>query len=124
MEQWLGLLRGGDGLPNLSLAELGLRIQEPQVRFRADGRIVISGYAEALGQRQALRLVLAPRASSGELVLDFVEGKLGPVPIPELIIDQIGLVLAKVILAGQEYVEVSQIEVGSGTLTISGAYRQ
>ena len=124
LEQWLGLLRGGDGLPNLSLAELGLRIQEPQVRFRADGRIVISGYAEALGQRQALRLVLAPRASSGELVLDFVEGKLGPVPIPELIIDQIGLVLAKVILAGQEFVEVSQIEVGSGTLTISGAYRQ
>jgi hypothetical protein len=103
---------------------LGLSIQEPQVRFRADGQIIVAGYAQALGQRQPLRLVLAPRASQGELVLDFVEGKLGPVSVPELLIDQIGLGLSKLILAGQDYVEVSQIQVGNGTLTVSGAYRQ
>jgi hypothetical protein len=58
------------------------------------------------------------------LVLDFVEGELGPVPIPEFLIDQIGSGLAKLILAGQAYVEVTQIQVGDGTLTLSGRYLQ
>lgn len=124
LEDWIGLLRGGEGVPNLSLSELGLSIQEPQVRFRGNGQMFISGYAQALGQRQGLRLVLAPRAAGGELVLDFVEGTLGPIPVPELIIDQIGLVLAKLILAGQDFVEISQIRVEEGRLTVSGAYRQ
>ena len=121
---WLQFLRGGEGLPNLSLSELGLSLQEPQVHFRGDGQIVIRGYAQALGQKQPLRLVLAPRASEGELVLDFVEGKLGPVSVPEGIIDQIGLGLSRLILAGQDYVRVSQIRVSDGALTVSGAYRR
>jgi hypothetical protein len=121
---WAGLLQGdGQGLgldlPDLNLLSL---IKEPQVYFKSNGQIVIRGYAQALGQRQPLRLVLAPHASDGELALDFVEGKLGPVPVPELIIDQIGSGLARLILAGRDYVQVSLIVVDNGSLTIRGGY--
>lgn len=126
LEEWLDLVSRDDGSPNLGLSDLSLRvgIQDPQVYFKGNGQIVVRGYAEALGQRQPLRLVLAPRAAKGELVLDFVEGALGPVAVPEVLIDQAGAGLAKLILAGGEYVEISQIRVGDGTLTLSGGYRR
>jgi len=124
LDKWQALLNQHEGLSNLSLSDLSLRvlIREPEVYFKADGRLIIRGYAEALGQRQPLRLVFAPKASEGELVLDFVEGNLGPVEVPELLIDQIGKGLARAILAGQEYIEVSQIRVSDGSLSIAGRY--
>jgi hypothetical protein len=127
LDQLLALTRGREGVLDLvGLSDLSLRlgIREPMVYFKTDGRIIVRGYAELLGQRQPLRLVLAPRASEGELVLDFVEGTLGPVSVPEGLIDQIGSGLAKLILAGDEFVEISRIQVGDGTLTLSGGYRR
>jgi hypothetical protein len=126
LQEWTELLRGREGLPNLGLLDLSLRVQirEPQVHFQSNGHIIIRGYVEVLGQRQPLRLVLAPRASQGELVLDFVEGKLGPVSVPEELIDQVGTGLAKLIMAGDEYIEITQIRVDDGSLTISGGYRK
>ena len=126
LEAWQQLLRRREGLPNIRLPDISLRIvvQEPQVYFKGNGHLVIRGYGEALGQRQPLRLVLAPRASEGEMVLDFVEGNLGPVDVPEVLVDQVGKGLVKVILAGQNFVEVTQIRVGAGTLTVDGRYRQ
>jgi hypothetical protein len=126
LQGWLSFLQAQEGASRFGLSDLSLRvgIQEPQVYFKGNGHIIIRGYAELLGQRQPLRLVLAPQASQGELVLDFVEGKLGPLAVPEAIIDQIGTGLAKLILAGDELVKVSQIRVNDGTLTLSGGYRQ
>ena len=71
-----------------------------------------------------MRLVIAPSASNGELVLDFVDGQIGRVRMPEFIFDLIGKGLAEVLLAGQAYAEITQIQVGSGTLTISGRYNR
>lgn len=127
LDQLLALTQGREGvLDMVGLSDLSLRlgIREPQVYFKGDGRIIVRGYAELLGQRQPLRLVLAPRASDGELVFDFVEGTLGPVSVPEGLIDQIGLGLAKLILAGDAFVEITQIRVSDGTLTLSGGYRR
>jgi hypothetical protein len=126
LQEWLDLLQGSEELRNLRLSDLSLwlGIREPQVYFKGDGRLVVRGYLSVLGQREPLRLVMAPRASEGELVLDFVEGTLGPLPVPELLIDQIGIGLSRLIVAGREYVEITQIRVGDGTLTLSGAYRQ
>jgi hypothetical protein len=121
LPQWLELLQGREGLSDLSL-RLGIR--EPQVYFTGSGQIIIRGYAEVLGQRQPLRLVLAPRASDGEVVMDFVEGKLGPVTVPEALIDQLGLGLAKLLVAGDQFVRVSEIRVSNGALTVRGGYVQ
>lgn len=125
LQEWTALLGQREGLPNIRLSDLALRvvIREPQVYFKANGHVIVRGYAEALGQRQPLRLVFAPHASGGELELDFVEGNLGPVTVPEVLIDQVGKGLARAVLAGQDYVEIAKIEVGNGTLSVSGRYR-
>jgi hypothetical protein len=68
--------------------------------------------------------VVAPKVEGGELVFDFVEGSLGPVALPEALFDLIGRGLASAILVGQQVAEITQIEVGEGTLTISGWYRR
>ncbi|MDQ4076831.1 MAG: hypothetical protein M3220_11380 [Chloroflexota bacterium] len=109
-------------LPDLQLPDLSLRmtIKEPQVRFQDNGHITVRGYGELRGRRQPIRIVTAPHASQGELVLDFVEGNLGPVPIPGTVFDLIGSGIARAILAGQEYGEITEISVGDGVMTISG----
>ena len=129
LEIWRRLLEehGGlpDVLPDVQVPDLSLRlgIEEPQVYFKANGHIVIRGYGELRDRRQLVRVVVAPRAAEGELVLDFVEGTLGPVPVPEALFDRIGDALAEAILTGQSYLQVAEItavSVGDGTLTVSG----
>jgi len=118
---WLDVIRSSDGRLDLNPR---VTIREPVVYFKGNGQIIIRGYAEALGQRQPLRLVLAPRASEGEMVLDFVEGNLGPVDIPEALIDSIGKGLVKLILLGDEFVEVNEISVTDGSMTVRSDYRK
>jgi hypothetical protein len=124
LEQWQELARRREGLPSIRLPDLSLRlgIQEPEVRFSADGQIIVRGYGQLRNIRQPLRVVVAPRAEDGELVLDFVEGNLGPVPLPEPLFDLIGEGLTRVILLGQEWAEITQIDVSAGVLTVSGRY--
>jgi hypothetical protein len=126
LPEWVGSLETARGSLGLELPDDRLRvaIQEPEVRFERNGQIIVRGYAEVLVLRQPLRLVMAPRASAGELVLDFVEGSLGPLSVPKDLIDLVGQGLARLILTGSDYVEVSRIEVADGSLTLSGRYLQ
>jgi hypothetical protein len=124
LPDWARQLQSGENglgldLPNLSFR---LAIKEPEVHFKGDGQLIVRGYAQVLGRRQPLRLVLAPHAAQGELVLDFVEGKLGPLSLPEGVIDLLGKGLARLILVGEDYVEISRIQVSNGSLTLSGRY--
>lgn len=124
LSEWAGVLDRAQGTLGLELpdADLRVRIQEAEVRFERNGQMIVRGYGEALGLRLPLRLVMAPRASAGELVLDFVEGTLGPLSVPEGLVDLVGKGLSRLILAGNDYVEVSKIEVADGALTLSGRY--
>jgi hypothetical protein len=124
LPEWAGSLETARGALGLELPDDRLRvaIQEPEVRFEPNGQIIVRGYAQLLLLRQPLRLVMAPRASAGQLVLDFVEGTLGPLSVPEGLVDLVGQCLARLILTGSEYVEVSRIEVADGSLTLSGRY--
>ena len=124
IEKWQQLARRRKGLPKIRLPDLSLRlgIQEPEARFQANGQIIVRGYAQVREIRQPVRVVVAPRASDGELVLDFIEGDLGPVPMPEGLFDLIGKGLAQVILIGQDYAEITTIEVAEGILTVGGRY--
>jgi hypothetical protein len=104
-------------LPDLSLR---LTLEEPQICMKEDQGLVIRGYASVRDWRQPVRIITAPRAAEGELVLDFVEGNLGQIPMPEMLFDLLGKGISGAILAGQEYVEVTEISVGDGTLTLAG----
>lgn len=97
---------------------IGLR--DPQVRFLADGRIVVSGWVYAWRWRQPALIVVAPRAERGEMELDFVEGRLGRLPAPEWLFDQTGRLLSSVILMGRDYAEITALRVEQGRLTLRG----
>lgn len=112
----------GPGLLGGFADSLRLKILDPQVRFTAEGQIDMRATGRVGERERSVHLVLAPRASQGELELDFVEGNLGGLPIPELIFDPIGNLLARLILAGQDYIQVNEITVVHGSLTLSGEW--
>ena len=120
LQEWLELLQGQEDTPMFGLTDLAsqLGVRELEVYFKAEGHIIIRGYVEAVGQRQPMRLVLAPQASDGQLVLDFVEGQVGPAPVPEVLMDQIGVGVANLLLAADEYVEVTEVSVTDGGFAI------
>jgi hypothetical protein len=120
------LLGEGGRMPVLGEDGLRLRltIQEPQVYFLSSGSMLVRGEARFLVLSLPVRVVTAPRASQGELVLDFVEGQLGPVPMPEILFDYIGKGLARALLAGREVAEITEIRVTDGVLTISGRWNR
>jgi hypothetical protein len=125
LRRWRDLSGRLDGLGDLRFPDLSLRValQEPEVHFKDNGQIIVRGYGQVRNVRQPLRLVVAPRARQGELALDFVEGNLGPVPLPEGLFDVIGQGLARVILAGQRWASIDEITVTETTLTLRGSYR-
>lgn len=97
-----------------------IRTGDVQVRFEEGGEVVVAGYVQAWRFRQPGIFVVAPRAAAGELDFDFVSGRVGRLPLPELVFDWVGKALATVILLGDGYAEVSEITVEDGTLTFEG----
>jgi hypothetical protein len=124
--QWRELLGQRERLPQRGGRRLRLRltVEEPAVHFRGDGEMIVRGKARFLILQLPMRVVAAPRASEGELVLDFVEGQVGAMPMPELLFDVVGRGLSSAILMGQDYAEITEISVSSGTLTVRGEYRR
>lgn len=97
-----------------------LRTGDVQVRFEPTGEVVVAGYVQAWRFRQPGLFVVAPSARDGELAFDFVSGRLGRMPLPELAFDWMGGVAAQAILMGREHAEISEITVGDGMLTFEG----
>jgi hypothetical protein len=95
-----------------------IRTGDIQVRFEASGEVVVAGYVQAWRFRQPGMFVVAPSAQDGALELDFVSGRLGRLPMPELAFDWIGGAVARAILLGQGIAQVSEISVGDGTITL------
>jgi hypothetical protein len=110
----------GEGL----LRRLRPGLREPAVYFRANGQIIARGHLAFLRWRVPIRVVLAPKTSDGELVFDFVEGQVDRFKMPEIVFDLIGKGVAEALMLGQEYAEITQIQVSGGTFTLSGRYNQ
>jgi len=97
-----------------------LHTGDVQVRFEGSGEVVVAGYVQAWRFKLPGLFVVAPRASDGELDLDFVSGRLGRLPLPEFAFDAFGKLVASAILLGRDRAQVSEITVGDGTLTFEG----
>lgn len=126
LERYRDFLGEGGRIPALGDDGLRLRltIQAPQVYFLGDGRMIVRGKARFLVVSLPIRVVAAPRASQGELVLDFVEGQVGPVPMPEILFDYFGNGLARALLAGREVAEITEIRVTEGVLSVTGRWNR
>lgn len=104
------------------LAKLDPRIRtgDVQVRFEGNGEVVVAGFVQAWSFRQPAMFVVAPRASSGALELRFVKGRLGRLPAPAFVFDALGQLIARAVLLGRDYAEVSELSVTDGSLTFAG----
>jgi len=124
LEKWVELAQEREGLPPMRLPSAALRLtfRDAQVRFTGRGEIALLGYLRLLQWQQPVHLMVAPRATRGELVLDFVSGRVGPVRLPEFVFDPLGRELARVVLAGQAFAEITEISVQEGRLTVAGRY--
>jgi len=98
------------------------RIEEPVVYFRGTGQLIVRGEVSWLFLRLPVRAVAAPRAEDGELELDFVEGQVGAVGMPELVFDLLGRGVSEAVLLGQAHARITEISVGAGMLIVRGRY--
>ena len=114
------LLSRRDALPDISDRDLRLRatIKDPEVRFLGDGTVIVRGTGNLWFLNVPARVVVAPRIEDGRLVFDFVEGQLGRLGLPEAVVDRAGEALVSLILAGQEYAEITDISVRQGALRL------
>lgn len=118
-----GATSEGEGGLASWIPDLRLQLEEPQVYFRGDGRMIVRGIGHLWRWSQPVRIVVAPRASQGELELDFVEGQLGWLTLPEFLFDPLGNLLSRAILAGQDYAAITELTVSEGSLTFAGELR-
>jgi hypothetical protein len=109
-------------LPYRLMEKLDPRVRtgDVQVRFQESGQVVVAGYVQAWRFRQPMMFVVAPSARSGELELDFVEGRLGRLPAPAFVFDLVGELIARAVLLGREYAEVTELTVAPGELRFLG----
>jgi len=120
--QGLGLPDSSGQGGGLSLSNLGLKVEEPQVRFTGDGRMILEGFGRVGSWRQPVRVVMAPRATEGELDLHFVEGRIGSLPLPAFVFNPIGKALSSLILAGSDTLDIREISINQGSMTLAGAW--
>lgn len=98
-------------------------LRDPQVYLKGDGTLILRGAILFQERRQPIRVVARPEALDGLLRVDITEGRIGPVPVPGPILDQLESQLAQAILAGQEYARLDSITVAEGSVTLVGERR-
>lgn len=95
-------------------------LRDPQVYFKGDGTIILRGSIRFQERQQPIRVVARPEAVDGSLRVDITEGRIGPVPVPGPLLDQLESQLAQAILAGQEYGRLDSITIAEGSVTLVG----
>jgi len=122
LPELLAVLRAEGNLPDVQLPDLEYwsRIYDPRVRFEADGEMVLTGNVDLLGFRQPVRIVAVPRREGGSVFLAFVEGRIGPLPVPSWLADQLVSNVDALLLLGQDYAAISNVTVTEGELSVTG----
>lgn len=98
-------------------------LQNPQVYFKADGTLIMRANITFEGNSQLIRVVAKPTVVNGMLQVDITEGKIGPVPVPGPLLDQVETALAEGLTAGQDYTNLTSVSVAEGTITIEGTFQ-
>jgi hypothetical protein len=122
LPELLAELRAEGDLPDVQLPDLEVlsRVADPRVRFGANGQLILTGSVDLLGFRQPARLVVVPRPAGDKVLLTFVEGRIGPLPVPTWLVDRLVGSVDALLLLGQDYAAVSSVAVTEGELTVSG----
>ena len=103
-----------------ALLDPRLAVEEAQVRFSDSGNVVLAGSIRAWRWRQPALAVVMPTVEEGRLRLDFARVQLGRILAPTWLFDRLARVVPPERILGARYTELTQLEVGDGTLTLEG----
>ena len=97
-----------------------LRFRDGQIRFLRDGRIVVSGYAQAWSRRLSVYMDAVPTLEAGRLRLEFRETRLGRLPVPSWVLGGPANMVTSLLGLGKDYARLDALDVGDGRLSLSG----
>ncbi len=122
VEGWKELIESEDGLGTIFTRGLDLRItiRDPEVRFTADGEIVVRGTGRLAFLSIPARIVVVPNIVNDQLTFEVVEGQLGRLPLPGGIANLVADAIERALLAGHSVASVDEIEVNQGSLSFTG----
>lgn len=97
-----------------------LRFRQAEVRFRSDGHVLVSGWAQAWSRRVRVHVDAVPTVDEGRLRWVFRETRLGRVPVPAWVLGGPSDLLTTVMGLGKDHVRLEGLQVRDGKLTLSG----
>jgi len=98
-------------------------ITDPQVRF-TKGKIYIAGKLTNVSPMQVKALVVAvPRIIGGQLVIEIESAHLGPLPIPDTLLDTLSETIDKALEEAQLSLKITQVEIFESEIVIVGEKR-
>jgi len=98
-------------------------ITDPQVRL-TKGKIYIAGKLTNIGPVQVKAMIVAaPRIMDDQLVIDVENVYLGPIPIPNTLLDSLSQTIDQALEEAQVKLKITQVEVFESEIVIVGEKR-
>jgi hypothetical protein len=122
VDNWKDLVESQGGIGSVLTRGLDLRvaIQEPEVRFTAEGEVIIRGYGKVAFITVPARLVVKPQIVDGQVEFDLVEGQFGRLPLPGAMSNLAESAIERALLGGYDIASVERIIVSDGTFAFTG----
>lgn len=98
-------------------------ITDPQIRF-TKGKIYVVGKLTNIGPVQVRAMIVAaPRIMDDQLVIDIENVYLGPIPIPNALLNSLSQTIDKALEEAQVNLKITQVEVFESEIVIVGEKR-
>ncbi|HID64946.1 MAG TPA: hypothetical protein EYP49_19680 [Anaerolineae bacterium] len=98
-------------------------ITDPQIRF-TKGKIYVAGKLTNIGPIQVRAMIVAvPRITDDQLVINVESVYLGPVPIPNTLLDSFSQTIDKALAEAQVNLRITQVEIFESEIVIVGEKR-
>lgn len=98
-------------------------ITDPQLRF-TKGKIYVAGRLTNTGPMQVKAMVVAaPRVTDDQLVIDIESVYLGPIPVPDTLLDSLSQTIDEALEEAQINLKITQVEVFESEIVIVGEKR-
>jgi len=98
-------------------------ITDPQIRF-TKGKMYIAGKLTNIGPMQVRAMIVAaPRVIDDQLVIDIESVYLGPIPVPNTLLDSLSQTIDKALEEAQIELGITQVEVFESEIVIAGEKR-
>jgi hypothetical protein len=95
-------------------------ITDPQIRF-TKGKIYVAGELTNIGPMQVKAMIVAaPRVMNDQLVIDIERVYLGPIPVPNTLLDSLSQTLDQALEEAQVKLKITQVEVFESEIVIVG----